>query len=163
MSKRSAESSKSPPQKKPRINFPSNLNDQVTLHMRAHISTALFRSKAIMLAYTQDEQIGVQRLNLTTVIAELVEHCEKLESIRVDHWFTQKSNCDSRLAQLADSSVLTLGGLFLCVLDSTEKCSENPWEDILNHGMCQRRYDSGFVDSRVWQSFLIDWAHKRGI
>ncbi|KIM81083.1 hypothetical protein PILCRDRAFT_9111 [Piloderma croceum F 1598] len=114
------ESSKSPPQKKPRINFPSNLNDQVTLHMRAHISTALFRSKAMMLSYTRDEQIGVQRLNLTTVIAEL------------------KSNCDSRLAHLADSSVLTLGGLFLFVLDSTEECSENPWEDILNHEFFDR-------------------------
>ena len=103
----------------------------------------------MMLAYTRQEQIGVQRLTLTTVIAELVQYCERLESIHVDRWFTQKSNCDSRLAQLADSSVLTLGGLFLCVLDSTQKCSENPWEDILNHGMCQRRYDSGFVDSCV--------------
>jgi hypothetical protein len=90
----------------------------------------------MMLAYTRDEQIGVQRLNLTTVIAELVQHCEMLELIRVDRWFTQKSNCDSRLAHLADSSVLTLGGLFLCVLHSTQECSENPWEEILNHSMC---------------------------
>ena len=114
-------------------------------------------------ANTYDDKIGLQRPTLPVAIAELVQHCERLESIHVDRWFTQQSNCDSRLAKLADSSVLTLGGLFFCALDSTEKCSENPWEDILNHGMCQRRYDSGLMDSCVWQSFSIDWAHKWGI
>lgn len=150
MSKRSAESGGSPPPKKPRMNIPN------TLHVGAYRKT-IFAS----IANTRDEEIGIQCTFLPAVIAELVQHCERLESVHVDRWFTQKSNCGSRFAKLADPSVLTLGGLFFCVLDSTQKCSKKPWADILNHGMYQRRYDSGLVDySCVWQSFSIIYCMR---
>jgi hypothetical protein len=70
----------------------------------------------------------MERPALPAIIAELMQYCQKLESIHVDRWFTENSHCDSRLAKLTDSSMLSLGELFFSILDPRQEPSEQPWE-----------------------------------